>query len=347
MSKLAKALTAAAGNAGGADTGLQWAVSSQNIAYTRIYSLDEETDVVSEVDLTSDIQSAYGADWSHDQSILYTVEVISGTTYFRAWEWANGNQGSLIAQTIAPAAVGSFNMLMCNRGMGAIHNVEMLGYFTNTTNYIYIIVFDGTSFTTTGTITSSDTPAAFRNLSFSKDGSALVLGQYRLYWPATWHSINTSGAAGGHNRVAAGHRGQHAVFSQGGSKILIADNSNSYSYNKLNGDTTSLVDAIAKDGTGCDCNSDGLTAWNEWGVGWFNENSGFTAFSTYPNQYTTFFEVSISDSNLVDNNIRYILCQAYAGQSRIYKVNTNLETVTDLGTPYSGTLNVSNIRAAR
>ena len=343
---LSKALTAAAGNAGGADTGLKWAVSAEN-GYTRIYSLDEETDVVSEVDLTSDIQSAYGADWSHDQSILYTVEVISGTTYFRAWEWANGKQGSLIAQTAAPSAAGSFCMLMCNRGAGSISDVEMFGYYTSSNRMIYIVVFDGTNFTTTGTINSTDYPASFRNLSFSQNGSALVLSQYRLYWPATWHSISTSGVAGGSNRVAPGHRGQHAVFSQGGSKILIADNSNSHVYNKLTGDTNSQVQTIAKDGTGCDCNSDGLAAWNEWGVGWFNEGSGFTPFSAYPNQFATYFELSISDSNLVDNNVRYILCQAYQGTSRVYKVNTNLQTVTDLGAPYSGNLNVTNIRAAR
>jgi hypothetical protein len=347
MSKLVKALAAAAGNAASEpDTGLQWAVSA-NGGYTRIYSLDEETDEVSEVDLTSDIESAYGADWSHDQSILYTVEDISGTTYFRAWDWTNGRQGSLIAQTAAPAAAGSFCQLMCNRGMGAIHDVEMLGYFTDSNRYTYIVVFDGTSFTTTGTINSTDTVGAFRNLSFSQDGSAVVLGQYRLYWPATWHSISTSGVAGGRNRVAAGHRGQHAVFSQYGSKILIADNNYCHVYNKVNGDTPSEIQVFQARGTGCDCNSDGLAAWNEWGVGWFNESSGFTPFSTYPSQFATYFEISISDSNLVDNNIRYILCHAYGATSRIYKVNTNLQTVTDLGAPYSGNLNVSNIRAAR
>jgi hypothetical protein len=347
MPSIKKLLQAAAGNAG-ADTGLQWVVSANN--YTRIYSLDETTDAVSEVDLTSDIESAYGADWSHDQSILYTVEDISGTTYFRAWDWTNGRQGSLIAQTAAPAAAGAFCMLMCNRGMGSVNGVEMLGYYTSSNLLAYIVVFNGTSFTTTATITAASVQSAiFRNLAFSKDGSAIILGIFKTSSAAVWYSVNTSGAIGSKNTInPPTYVAQHAVFSQGGTKILIAQSDSSAVYNKQTGNNPTTLQYDTANAVGVDCNSDGLTAWNVWGVGWFSESSPyFTPFSTYPNQFSTYFELSISDSNLVDNDIRYILCQAYTGPSRIYKVNTNLETVTDLGAPYSGNLNVTNIIAAR
>ena len=340
MSKLTKALTAAAGNAGAEFTQFLTASSSRkNLVITpetRIFGLDESTDALTELDISGGPDTALAAAFAPEGDVLFTVELVSGvsgTCYLKAYEWSGTGLGALITQA---TIIGSTNTnLFSQIAVAPAHTragaagINQIAVYTSGAWSVYICAFDGSTLTYQTGWTNYDATTQ-RNMSFDFAGNRIVQAQFRNGYGVKSRNI-TSGGTLSNTSTYESTASQHAVFNGNSDHILVA----MYQGDKIFPITTTSPSYTSSNATvGVCCNSDNLAAWS-WGVGFVTGSGGFSAFATFPNIPGN-TELYISNSNLYDNNIRYIFAAGYRNSQRLYKVDTNAQTVTDLGVPFTG-----------
>lgn len=340
MSKLTKALTAAAGNASAEFTQFLTASSGRKDSVitpeTRIFGLDESTDELTELDISGGPDTALAAAFAPEGDVLFTVELVSGvsgTCYLKAYEWSSTGLGSLITQAtiIGGTNTNLFSQIVvapAHTRAGAA-GINQIAVYTSGSAEIYICAFDGSTLTyQTGW--TNNTTTTHRNMSFDFAGNRIVHSQFANNFGVKTRNI-TSGGTLSNTSTYEYYASQHAVFNANSDHILVAI----YLGDKIFPITTTTPSYTSGNATvGVCCNSDNLAAWS-WGVGFVTGSGGFSAFATFPNMPAN-SELYISNSNEHDNNIRYIFAHGYRSSQRLYKVDTNAQTVTDLGVPFTG-----------
>lgn len=338
MSKLAKALTAAAGNAS-LDRDLFLGVNYR-ISCT-ILKIDENDDTKTIMDLSAITNSAtlYAVNFSKLFDVLYTVEFRNSVQVLRAYEWTNNGLGALITSITSPAGTGSapYSTIKVN----PVNNEysEQLVLWQENTNRAYSYYFVNGTFNFQNDIAGVGAP---RGSDFNQQGT-----EYLFYgWTSGGggYRYSYSGNGLGSFLSSIGGRWQHGAYNAGSSVLVRADNAGLFTYS-FNG---TLIDSIGGTQTGCAVNSDDLLLGNNR-VYQLQANGNFTSYlkATCIN-FPSWPEMAISSSNNVNSNIRYLGCQQYQGTNRLNKLDTSTWTVSDLGEIFpTASVQVSDINFSR
>lgn len=339
MSKLTKALTAAAGNVS-AERDLFLGVN-YNTSCT-ILKIDENDDTKTIMDLSAITGSAtlYAVNFSKLFDVLYTVEFRDSVQVLRAYKWTNNGLGDLITSITSPAGTGSssFSVIKVN----PVNNEysEQLVLFQSNTNRVYSYYFVDGTFNFQNDIAGAADP---RGCDFNQQGTELVTFGWTVSGGAYRYAYTGTGFGGLLGSITVG-KFQHAAYNAGSNVLVRADNAGLFTY-FFNG---SAIDSIGGIQTGCAVNSDDLLLANNR-VYQLQANGSFSSYlkATCIN-FPAFPEMAISNSNNVNSDIRYLACQKYNGTNRLNKLDTSTWSVSDLGEIFpTASVPISDINFSR
>ena len=338
MSKLAKALIAAAGNVS-AERDLFLGVN-YNTSCT-ILKIDENDDTKTIMDLSAITGSAtlYAVNFSKLFDVLYTVEFRNSVQVLRAYEWTNDGLGDLITSITSPAGTGSssFSFIKVN----PVNNEysEQIVLWQENTNRAYSYYFVNGTFNFQNDIAGVGSP---RGGDFNQQGTQFLL--FGWSYAGAYRYNFTGNGFGGLLGSITGTSWQHGTYNAGSNVLVRADNAGVVTY-FFNG---SVIDSIGGIQTGCAVNSDDLLLANN-SVYQLQANGSFASYlkATCIN-FPSWPEMAISNSNNVNSDIRYLACQKYQGTNRLNKLDTSTWSVSDLGEIFpTASVPVSDINFSR
>lgn len=338
MSKLTKALTAAAGNVG-AERDLFLGVNYRTSC--TILKIDENNDTKTIMDLSAITDSAtlYAVNFSKLFDVLYTVEFRDSVQVLRAYKWTNNGLGALIVSITSPAGAdsASFSVIKVN----PVNNEysEQIVLWQENTNRAYSYYYVDGTFNFQNDIAGYGAP---RGIDFNQQGTEFLffgwsyVGAYRYAYGGTGFGSLLGSIPGA--------SWQHGTYNAGSNVLVRANNDGVFTY-LFNG---SAIDSIGGTQTGCAVNSDDLLLANN-SVYQLQANGSFSSYlkATCIN-FPSFPEMAINSSNNVNSDIRYLACQKYGGTNRLNKLDTSTWSVSDLGEIFpTASVPVSDINFSR